>query len=162
MTAPETNPARPTPPGRWVHRLTVALVASIAALAFAVSFDAISSYSMAVGAFPRRLGWAAPLLVDTFTALAGLVILERSRDGARAGYAWTLLGLASVVSVALNVAHAPARLDARLVAALPPAALLAAVELVMSEARRVRSAQPALPAVEPHAEPHTEVQAAAL
>lgn len=39
-------------------------------------------------------------------------------------------------SLALNVAHAPDHADARLVAALPPLALLAAVELVMSEARR--------------------------
>jgi hypothetical protein len=48
--------------------------------------------------------------------------------------------VASSVSVALNVAHAPPHTAARLVAALPPAALLAALELVMSEARRLRGA----------------------
>jgi hypothetical protein len=40
--------------------------------------------------------------------------------------------------VALNVAHAPPHTPARLVASLPPAALLAALELAMSEARRLR------------------------
>jgi hypothetical protein len=60
-------------------------------------------------------------------------------------YAWSLVVVASTVSVALNVAHAPAHLAARLVAALPSTALLASVELLMSEARRVRGAQPSAP-----------------
>ena len=38
-------------------------------------------------------------------------------------------------SVALNVAHAPDRLSAQLFAALPPVALLGALELLMSVAR---------------------------
>jgi hypothetical protein len=39
------------------------------------------------------------------------------------------------VSVALNVAHAPEQLSAQLFAALPPVALLGALELLMSVAR---------------------------
>jgi hypothetical protein len=39
------------------------------------------------------------------------------------------------VSVALNVAHAPANISAQLFAALPPVALLGALELLMSVAR---------------------------
>jgi hypothetical protein len=42
---------------------------------------------------------------------------------------------ATAVSVALNVAHAPYRLAAQLFAALPPVALLGALELLMSVAR---------------------------
>jgi hypothetical protein len=133
---------------RTLRILTALLVGAIAALAFLVSFEAISTYAVQVGAFPPSLRWAAPLLVDTFTVAAGLVILARSRDGERALYAWSLVVIASSVSVALNVAHAPAQLSARLVAALPPVALLASLELVMSEARRLRvlqgSAEPAM------------------
>ena len=133
---------------RTLRILTALLVGAIAALAFLVSFEAISTYAVKVGAFPPGLRWAAPLLVDTFTVAAGLVILSRSRDGVRAVYAWSLVVIASTVSVALNVAHAPAQLSARLVAALPPVALLASLELVMSEARRLRvlqgSAEPAM------------------
>jgi hypothetical protein len=112
------------------------LVLGVAGLAFVVSFEAISAFAVATGAFPPTLGWCAPLLVDTFTAAATLVIWSRSRAGLGAGYARTLVAAATAVSLALNVAHAPDRLAARLVAALPPLALLAAVELVMSEARR--------------------------
>jgi hypothetical protein len=125
---------------RTLRTLTALLVAAIAVIAFAVSFEAISAYAIAVGAFPHPLRWCAPLLVDTFTLAACLVILARSRDGVRAVYAWSLVVTASTVSVALNVAHAPPHTAARLVAALPPAALLAALELVMSEARRLRGA----------------------
>jgi hypothetical protein len=134
---------------RTLRTLTALLVGAIALIAFAVSFEAISAYAAGVGAFPTALRWCAPLLVDTFTLAACLVILARSRDGVRAVYAWSLVVTASSVSVALNVAHAPHRLSAQLVAALPPAALLAALELVMSEARRLRgapaSAEPAPP-----------------
>jgi Protein of unknown function (DUF2637) len=67
---------------------------------------------------------------------ATLVIWSRSLVGFGAGYARTLVAAATAVSLALNVAHAHHRLAARLVASLPPLALLAAVELVMSEAHR--------------------------
>ena len=50
-------------------------------------------------------------------------------------YAWMLVAAATAVSVALNVAHAPERLAAQLFAALPPVALLGALELLMSVAR---------------------------
>jgi Protein of unknown function (DUF2637) len=121
---------------RLLRALTIALVLGVAALAFLVSFEAITAFAVATGAIPAGLGWCAPLLVDTFTAAATLVVWSRSLVGLGAGYARTLMAAATSVSLALNVAHAPDRLAARLVAALPPLALLAAVELVMSEARR--------------------------
>jgi Protein of unknown function (DUF2637) len=121
---------------RLLRALTILLVLGVAGLAFVVSFEAISAFAVATGAFPASLGWCAPLLVDTFTAAATLVVWSRSLAGLGAGYARTLVAAATVVSLALNVAHAPDQLAARLVAALPPLALLAAVELVMSEARR--------------------------
>jgi hypothetical protein len=78
------------------------------------------------------------LLVDSFTTAASLVILWRYLRGDAwrdPWYAWTLVGAATAVSVALNVAHAPERLAAQLFAALPPVALLGALELLMSVAR---------------------------
>jgi hypothetical protein len=146
---------------RTLRTLTWLLVGAIAAIAFAVSFEAISQYAVQVGAFPGSLRYCAPLLVDAFTVAAGLVILARARDGVRAVYAWSLVAVASAVSVALNIAHAPPTLAARLVAALPSTALLAAVELVLSEARRTRSTPQAAagsPAARDAAEPASEVR----
>jgi hypothetical protein len=76
--------------------------------------------------------------VDSFTTAASLVILWRYLRGEgwrEPWYAWTLVGCATAVSVALNVAHAPDRRSAQLFAALPPVALLGALELLMSVAR---------------------------
>jgi len=112
------------------------LVAGVAALAFLVSFESISAYAVATGAFPARLGWCAPLLVDTFVVAGSLAGLRRSLAGRRAVYPWTLVAAGSAVSVALNVAHAPPTTAARLVATLAPAALLAAFELLLAEARQ--------------------------
>ena len=89
-----------------------ALVFAVAVLAFVVSFEAISSFAVHVGAFPPGLRYCAPLLVDSFTAAATLVILWLSLTGQPiatawdAWYAWALVGAATCVSVAINVAHA--------------------------------------------------------
>jgi hypothetical protein len=115
-----------------------ALVLAIAALAYVVSFEAIRAFAIETAAFPPELAWSAPLLVDSFTTAASLVILWRYLRGDAwrdPWYAWTLVACATAVSVALNVAHAPGRLAAQLFAALPPVALLGALELLMSVAR---------------------------
>jgi hypothetical protein len=152
MTAPTTAPAVPAvaPPSsdravRLLAAIRVALVAAltalvlaIAALAYVVSFEAIRAFAIETAAFPAELAWSAPLLVDSFTTAASLVILWRYLRGDAwrdPWYAWTLVGAATAVSVALNVAHAPDRLAAQLFAALPPVALLGALELLMSVAR---------------------------
>jgi hypothetical protein len=114
------------------------LVLAIAALAYVVSFEAIRAFAIETAAFPPELAWSAPLLVDSFTTAASLVILWRYLRGDAwrdPWYAWTLVAAATAVSVALNVAHAPERLAAQLFAALPPVALLGALELLMSVAR---------------------------
>jgi hypothetical protein len=148
MTAPTTPTAAPSHSDRAVRLLAairVALVAAltglvlaIAALAYVVSFEAIRAFAIETAAFPPELAWSAPLLVDSFTTAASLVILWRYLRGDAwrdPWYAWTLVGAATAVSVALNVAHAPDRLAAQLFAALPPVALLGALELLMSVAR---------------------------
>jgi hypothetical protein len=85
-------------------------VLAIAALAYVVSFEAIRAFAIETAAFPPSLAWSAPLLVDSFTTAASLVILWRYLRGDAwrdPWYAWTLVAAATAVSVALNVAHAP-------------------------------------------------------
>jgi uncharacterized protein DUF2637 len=60
-----------------LRALVSALVGAIAALAFLVSFRAISEFAIQAGAFPARPGWAAPLLVDSFTLAASIEVLPR-------------------------------------------------------------------------------------
>jgi hypothetical protein len=167
---PATEPLVST---RMLRRVRAALVGTVAALVFAiaalaylVSFEAISDFAVEVGAFPAGLRWCAPLLVDSFTTAATLVVLWISlTDGGMrrafdAWYAWLLIGAATAASVAINVAHAPTRQAAQLVAALPPVALLLSVELLMLVARRCladRSARPAQMAASDRAPAAAEV-----
>jgi hypothetical protein len=164
-TAPAVNPAPPLARAeRLLAAIRVALVAAltalvlaIAALAYVVSFEAIRAFAVETAAFPAALAWSAPLLVDSFTTAASLVILWRylRGDGWRdPWYAWTLVAAATAVSVALNVAHAPERLSAQLFAALPPVALLGALELLMSVARTGLPHQSRTPPA-PHPAPET-------
>jgi hypothetical protein len=148
MLRTDLDPAAPGPTGDRTDRLLAAirvalvaaltaLVLAIAALAYVVSFEAIRAFAIETAAFPAELAWSAPLLVDSFTTAASLVILWRYLRGdawSEPWYAWTLVACAKAVSVALNVAHAPDRTSAQLFAALPPVALLGALELLMSVA----------------------------
>jgi Protein of unknown function (DUF2637) len=111
------------------------LVGAIAALAFLVSFRAISQFAVTTGAFPHSLGWAAPLLVDSFTLAASIEVLRSAVAGQRAVYPWSLVAAATAASALLNVAHAPDHPAAQAVAGIPPVALLLALELLMRGAR---------------------------
>jgi len=158
-----TAPARPAGSTRSAERLLgairvllvialSALVLTIGALAYVVSFEAIRAFAIQTGAFPAVLAWTAPLLVDSFTTAATLVILWRYLRGEpwyTAWYAWTLVVVATTVSVALNVGHAPHHLAARLLAALPSIALVGAVELLMSVVRCGLRAATAPPGPDP-------------
>jgi Protein of unknown function (DUF2637) len=118
-----------------LRAVVTTLVAAIAALAFLVSFRAISQFAVQTGAFPHSLGWAAPLLVDSFTLAASIEVLRSALAGQRAVYPWSLVAGATAASAALNVAHAPDHLAAQAVAGIPPVALLLALELLMRGAR---------------------------
>lgn len=138
---------------RWHAAANVTMLAFVGLVAFAVSFVAIRAFALREGWSPP-LASAAPLLVDTLTVLGASIVLARARDGERALYGWALVAAASIVSLAVNVAHAHPNASARLLAALPPVALLASAEAVLSEARRAQRAQRRLAA--PAARPPSE------
>lgn len=115
----------------------IVLAAVVAALAYLVSFEAISAYVARIGALPAWLRWCGPLLVDTFITLGTLFLLWLALSGIPlrrvwdAWYAWALIAAATGASAYLNAAHAPPRWDARLVAGAVPLALLASVHLLV-------------------------------
>ncbi len=150
--------------GQMVARVRVALVIAVAVLAtavaliaYVVSFEAISAFVVRIGAFRLHLGWAGPLLVDSFITIGTAFLLWLSLTGAKlarewdAWFAWALIALATTASAYLNGAHAPDRLDARIVAGGVPVVLLASVELLVRLMVRVFAlatiATPATPAL---------------
>src|SRR4029450_7007659 len=103
-----------------------ALFGAIAALPFLLSFRAISQFAVTTGAFPHSLGWAAPLLVDSFTLAASIEVLRSAVAGQRAVYPWCLVAGSTLASAALNIAHAPDHPAGQAVACIPPGRRLAA------------------------------------
>ena len=138
----------------WLQRFQAALVAIMAAVAggvgavaFFTSFEAIKSYANTSGGITPEHAWAIPLLVDSFIVVATGADLWLSVHQAQRAWwelAWpkALLGGAAAVSFVLNVAHAQAGdWPARGVAAIPPAALLLSVELLVMIVRRAAIAR---------------------
>jgi hypothetical protein len=164
---PSRTPTTPTPPpmrsivdptvqaaDAWLQRFQAALVAIMAAVAggvgavaFFTSFEAIKSYAKTSGGIAAEHAWAIPLLVDSFIVVATGADLWLSVHQAQRAWwelAWpkALLGGAAAVSFVLNVAHAQAGdWPARGVAAIPPAALVLSVELLVMIVRRAAIAR---------------------
>jgi Protein of unknown function (DUF2637) len=132
----------------WLTRFRTTLVAvlggtvmGIACLAFYTSFEAIRSYAVRSHGIAPEHGWAVPLLVDSFIVVATGADLWFTTTKARRAWweVWwpkLLLAAAAGVSFVLNVAHAEPTWAARGVAAIPPAALVLGVELLMMVLRR--------------------------
>ncbi len=129
-----------------------AVVSGVAAAAFYTSFEAIRAFAARSGGIDPRHAWLAPLLVDSFIFVASAADLWCSATGAartaegrwQRAVLWlpkALLGLAAGGSFALNVAHAPTHLGARVVAALAPAALVLTFEILMMIVRRAVAAR---------------------
>jgi hypothetical protein len=129
-----------------------AVVVGVAAAAFFLSFEAIRAFAKHSGGIAPEHAWLAPLLVDSFIFVASAADLWFAATGtARDAHgAWQrlvaalpklLLAVAAGGSFALNVAHAPAHLGARVVAALPPAALVLTFEILLVIVRRAVAAR---------------------
>jgi hypothetical protein len=133
---------------KWLTRFRMILVAvlgatvlGIASLAFYTSFEAIRSYAVRSNGIAPEHGWAVPLLVDSFIVVATGADLWFTTTKVRRAWweVWwpkLLLAGAAGVSFVLNVAHAEHNWAARGVAAIPPAALVLGVELLMMVLRR--------------------------
>jgi Protein of unknown function (DUF2637) len=129
-----------------------AVVCGVAAAAFWTSFEAIRAFAERSGGINPEHAWLAPLLVDSFIFVASAADLWCSATGAarsaegfwQRAVTWlpkALLGLAASGSFALNIAHAPTHLGARVVAALAPAALVLTFEILMMIVRRAVAAR---------------------
>jgi hypothetical protein len=147
-------PAGPPPPlntlasDPWLLRFRTILVATLAAavagiasLAFYTSFEAIRAFAVRSDGIAPEHAWAIPLLVDSFIVVATGADLWFTTTGKYRAWwevLWPklLLATAASVSFVLNVAHAEPTWGARGVAAIPPAALVLGVELLMMVLRR--------------------------
>lgn len=107
--------------------------AAVGGLAFALSFSALSDLAEHSGVTPGQ-AWMVPLVIDGGIIVATAATVALNRHG---WYAWTLLILSSMVSVAGNVLHAqPHGPVAMFIAAVPPLWLLAATHMTVVLSRQ--------------------------
>jgi DNA-binding CsgD family transcriptional regulator len=106
-----------------IDRLTNWLLAAIVIIPFVLSATALNDLAYQHG---QRPSWLYPIMVDGGLIIFKLLVLRAALRGQRDRYAWTMAVTATAISVGLNVHHAEANLTARLMAALPPLAILAA------------------------------------
>lgn len=117
-----------------LNRGTTCGVVGLALAGFAMSYDALHALAAQQGV-PAPLAWLWPLVVDGFIVVASLSVVRAVAEERRAFYPWALVLAFSAVSVAFNVVHATPTLVARLVSAIPPAALVLSFELLMRQLR---------------------------
>jgi len=137
----------------WLRRFQAAVVSvmaavagAVGAIAFFTSFEAIKAYAETSKGIAAEHSWAVPLLVDSFIVMATGADLwlsaARSRRWWEVIWPKALLAGAAAVSFVLNVAHAGGGdWSARGVAAIPPAALVLSVELLVMIVRRAAMAR---------------------
>src|SRR6266702_262236 len=120
---------------RWIRWTTIGCVALLALIAGTVSYIHMHMLVARHG----QPGWVAaltPLSVDGMIVAASTTLLAESRSGSRGGVMpWALLVVGSVASLAANVAVAEPTVTARVIAAWPSFALIAAYELLMRQVR---------------------------
>ena len=101
---PEARASRIDPDTRAVVVATVALVASLGAVSFAVSFAGLVAVAE-WAELPPWLRWAVPVFVDGALLAYTLAILVQRARGESTRFSWAALGTFSLVSVGANAAH---------------------------------------------------------
>ncbi|MDT0471081.1 DUF2637 domain-containing protein [Streptomyces sp. DSM 41014] len=98
-----TTTATPELPGTTAIRAGVAL---LAAIAFALSYDALRQMAVAIH-IRGLLTYAFPLVIDGFIAIGvGALLMLRTAPLHSRIYVWALVGVATVTSIWANALHA--------------------------------------------------------
>lgn len=113
---------------------TGTLVAFLALAAFVLSFDALRSLAAASGV-DGSMAWLYPAIIDGAIIIFSLSVLQASLNREHTRYPWALVGLFTILSISLNILHAPTFPLPRLLAAIPPIALFLSFELLMNQVK---------------------------
>lgn len=124
--------------------LSGTLVLFLASSAFLLSFDALKNLAQELGVSPS-MAWLYPAIIDGAIIVFSLSVLRANLNQESALYPWILVSLFTVLSVILNIVHAPKNFLAQFLASIPPIALFLSFELLMSQLKamavRLRATQ---------------------
>jgi hypothetical protein len=117
------------------QRVALAVVATVAGAAFALSYRALALGAERSGAVPLGMSLLVPVAIDGLQLASYLMVVARALRGERAPGPWTGVVLAAAASIAGNIAAAPPTLPARLWSTVAPVSLLLALRHLETEYR---------------------------
>lgn len=115
---------------------TGVLVAFLAGGAFWLSFDALKDLAAGNG-IASGMAWLYPAIIDGAIIVFSLSVLQASLNRDKTLYPWALVAIFTVLSVVLNIVHAPQDFLPRILAAIPPVALFLSFELLMNQVKGI-------------------------
>lgn len=130
----EQTKQRATEIDKAVSNITTGLVLLLAVIAFVLSYNALRAVAVDNG-IPDKLAYIWPLLVDFALVVFSLAILRASLLNERTFWYWVMVICFAIATVCFNIVHAPSNILARIVAVVPPVALLLSFETLMSMVR---------------------------
>ena len=119
-----------------ISTLTGVLVVLLAAAPLLLSFDDLKHLA-ATNGIPAGKSWIYPAIVDGAIIVFSLSVLQASLNRQHTLYPWILVGAFTVLSVILNIVHAPTSFLSRVLAAIPPLALFLSFELLMGQIKGI-------------------------
>jgi hypothetical protein len=122
-------------------RIQTALTVTLAAAAFALSFDALRALA-AAGGISGPLATLFPLIIDGTAAGASLIVLTDTIGRRSSAWPWAVVTGFTLISLTGNLLHAHHDPSSWFVAALPPLALVTTFELLMRQLRAQLTAPP--------------------
>ena len=115
---------------------TGVLVAFLAGGAFWLSFDALKDLAAGNGIVSGMAG-LYPAIIDGAIIVFSLSVLQASLNRDKTLYPWALVAIFTILSVVLNIVHAPQDFLPRILAAIPPVALFLSFELLMNQVKGI-------------------------
>ena len=99
-------------------------------ISFVISFGTFTALVIEVG-IGQNIAWLYPTIIDgAIVIIFSLSVLRAKLANKPTTYPWVLVGVFILISVVLNIAHAPANLLARVLSGIPPAALFLSFGIV--------------------------------
>ncbi len=118
-----------------VAGISCILMAGMAAVMFAVSYESLAGLALAHGV-GETVAWLWPVSLDGMIVLTNLVRMRATLEGKQNRKAMIIMGLATAASVILNIVHAPAGdVIGQTMFAIPPLVLWGSSELTMDVLR---------------------------
>lgn len=116
--------------------ISIVLMACLALTTFVVSYNSLYGLALVSGV-TSDIAWLWPFSIDGLLVLSAVVRMKYSLDGKSHLPSSVILGCATLMSIGLNVVHAPSNVVSQIVFAIPPATLFISSEISMSMLQEV-------------------------